>query len=147
MKRTVLLTFVTAVAVVLAACAPATERNDYAAELTASAEVPAPTLDGANPSGSATAALDGAENTLTLTGNFSGLTGPATGAHIHGPAPMGETAGVVLPLQIDQSASGSVSGTWTGMTAEQIQQLRDGMYYVNIHTEMNPAGEIRGQLR
>lgn len=146
MKRYVLLTLVAGLALVLAACAPATE-GDYSANITASAEFPAPALDGATPSGSATASLNSAENTLTLNGDFSGLTGPATAAHIHGPAREGATAGVIFPLQVDSATSGSVSGTWTGMTAEQVQQLRDGLYYVNIHTEMNPPGEIRGQLR
>lgn len=147
MKRYVLLTLVAALALVLAACAPATAGEAYSANLTASAEFPAPALAGATPSGSATATFNSAENTLTLNGNFTGLTGPATAAHIHGPAREGDTAGVIFPLQVDNAASGSVSGTWTGMTAEQVQQLRDGLYYVNIHTEMNPPGEIRGQLR
>ncbi|MEX2543060.1 MAG: CHRD domain-containing protein [Trueperaceae bacterium] len=147
MRRPIVLAFIVALTVLMAGCAPATVGNGFAADLTASAEFPAPTLDGATPSGSATAVLDSANNTLTLSGTFSGLTGPATGAHIHGPAGVGETAGVLFPLQVDTAASGSISGTWTDMTAEQVRQLRDGLYYVNIHTEMNAAGEIRGQLR
>lgn len=147
MRRQIVLTFATALAVILAGCAPATVGNDFAANLTASAEFPAPTLDGATPSGSATATFNEADNLLALTGTFSGLTGPATGAHIHGPADVGETAGVVFPLQMDPAATGTISGTWTDMTPEQVQHLRDGLYYVNIHTQMNPAGEIRGQLR
>lgn len=147
MKKYALLTLVVGLALVLSACAPAAEEGAYSANITATAEFPAPTLDGATPSGEATAMLNNAENTLTLNGNFTGLTGPATAAHIHGPAREGDTAGVVFPLQVDSATSGTVSGTWTGMTAEQVQQLRDGLYYVNIHTEMNPPGEIRGQLR
>jgi len=32
------------------------------------------------------------------------------------------------------------------MTDAQIQQLRSGLCYINIHTEKNKPGEIRGQL-
>jgi hypothetical protein len=147
MKRPFLLTFFAALAVVVAACAPATDpASSFSGDLTAEAEVPAPTLSGAMPSGNVTAMLSSDGNTLTLSGNFSGLTGPATGAHIHGPAPAGQAAGVVFPLEIDNAASGSLSGTWMNLGAEQLQQLRDGLFYVNVHTDMNPPGEIRAQL-
>ena len=32
------------------------------------------------------------------------------------------------------------------ITEEQLEQLRDGLWYVNVHTEMHPDGEIRGQV-
>jgi hypothetical protein len=32
------------------------------------------------------------------------------------------------------------------ITEEQLTQLRDGMMYINVHTEMHPDGEIRGQV-
>jgi hypothetical protein len=52
----------------------------------------------------------------------------------------------VFPLVIDAESSGELSGTWEDMTAAEVQNLRDGLYYVNVHTEMNGPGEIRGQL-
>ncbi|MDZ7801080.1 MAG: CHRD domain-containing protein [Trueperaceae bacterium] len=130
----------------LAACSAAVQL-DFSADLTTDAEVPAPDLDGATPSGSATATLNEAEDTLTISGDFSGLTGPATGAHIHGPAEEGETEGVVFPLNVDAAASGELSGTWDDITEDEVQQLRDGLFYVNVHTDLNAAGEIRGQLK
>ncbi len=33
-----------------------------------------------------------------LEGQYSGLTGPATAAHFHGPAPVGKNAGVMIPI-------------------------------------------------
>jgi hypothetical protein len=38
-----------------------------------------------------------------------------------------------------------MEGTAT-LTAEQAEQLIGGFWYVNIHTEANPGGEIRGQV-
>jgi hypothetical protein len=32
------------------------------------------------------------------------------------------------------------------LTPEQATQLLGGQWYVNIHTEANPGGEIRGQV-
>lgn len=146
MKRLVLLASLAAFAVVLAACT-APLPFTFTADLTADAEVPAPDLNGASPFGEATATLNDAEDTLEIEGNFSGLTGPATGAHIHGPAEEGETAGVIFPLEVDAATSGEFSGTWDDINATQVAQLRDGLFYVNVHTAQNGPGEIRGQLR
>lgn len=145
-KSWVLLPILAAVTLVLAGCNGDTLQNEFAATLTHEAEVPAPTLNGADPSGSATATLNDEENTLTITGSFEGLTGPATAAHIHGPAEVGEAAGVVFPLNVDEQTDGNLSGTWDDITAQEVEQLRDGMFYVNVHTDQNGPGEIRGQL-
>lgn len=145
MKRISILIVSIALTVLLAACAGGAQL-EFSANLTTEAEVPAPDLNGATPSGSATATLNAAEDTLVISGTFEGLTGPAQAAHIHGPAEEGETAGVVFPLDIDAAASGELSGTWSDITEDEVQQLRDGLFYVNVHTAANGAGEIRGQL-
>lgn len=129
----------------LAACSAALQLN-FSADLTSDAEVPAPTLNGATPSGSVTATLNEDEDTLTVSGDFSGLTGSATAAHIHGPAEEGETASPVFTLDVDAAASGNLSGSWDDISETEVQQLRDGLFYVNVHTNLNAAGELRGQL-
>src|SRR5260370_34835495 len=48
--------------------------------------------------GMATASLDTTTKTLTWTVDYSGLSGPATAAHIHGPADPGANAGIVVPF-------------------------------------------------
>ena len=147
MRRVITILAISALVLALGACAMDTPlQTVFDADLTHEAEVPPPTLNGADPSGTATATLDPVTNTLVVEGSFSGLTGPATGAHIHGPAEVGEPAGVVFPLTVDAAASGDFSGTWEDITAEEIDQLRDGLYYINVHTELNGPGEIRGQL-
>ncbi len=82
------------------------------------------------------------ENTLDYTITYAGLTGPAGAAHIHGPAEPGGNAGVVVPFA---DAASPISGTAT-LTEEQVAELLDGKYYVNVHTAANGGGEIRGQI-
>jgi hypothetical protein len=93
--------------------------------------------------GAATAALDTATKTLTWTVEYSGLSGPATAAHIHGPADPGADAGVVVPFT--GNLASPIKGSAT-LTDAQIAQLEAGKWYVNIHTAANKGGEIRGQL-
>jgi len=93
--------------------------------------------------GAATATLDTATKTLTWDVEYSGLSGPATAAHIHGPADPGKDAGVVVPFT--GSLASPIKGSAT-LTDAQIGQLESGKWYINIHTAANKGGEIRGQL-
>src|SRR3954465_12801979 len=74
---------------------------------------------------------------------YSGLSGPATAAHFHGPAEAGKNAGVAV--QIANATSSPVEGSAT-LTDAQAADLLGGKLYVNIHTAANPGGEIRGQV-
>jgi hypothetical protein len=115
----------------------------FKATLNAASEVP-PNQSPAT--GTATVTLDSATNAITWSGSFSGLTGPATAAHIHGPAPVGKNAGVILWLSTKGSPFSSPFEGKGELTAAQAADLMAGNYYVNIHTAANPGGEIRGQL-
>ncbi|PNA11302.1 CHRD domain-containing protein, partial [Pseudomonas sp. MPR-R1B] len=75
-------------------------------------------------------------------GTYSGLTGPVTAAHFHGPAKAGENAGVMVPVT---AASSPFSGTAT-LDDAKAAGLEAGNLYFNIHTAANPKGEIRGQV-
>jgi CHRD domain len=93
--------------------------------------------------GTLSATYDTATKKLTWTITYSGLTGPATMAHFHGPAPVGKAAGVeVVVPNADKSP---IEGSAT-LTDAQAKDLMDGMLYFNIHTDKNKAGELRGQL-
>jgi hypothetical protein len=84
---------------------------------------------------------------------FTDLTGPATGAHIHGSATVNESIGVIHNFITagqhlaagDPAKGGVIIGT---VILEELEaaDLLAGLYYVNIHTALNPTGEIRGQL-
>jgi len=116
----------------------ATEK--FHATLTAASEVPPTTSTG---SGEATATLDTATHELTYDVTFTGLPGPATAAHFHGPAAAGKNAGVLVPL--GSNPTSPIHGT-AKLTPEQEQQLTAGEWYVNVHTKENPSGAIRGQV-
>lgn len=92
--------------------------------------------------GMAEATYDTATRSLSWVVTFSGLSGPAIGAHIHGPSDPGKNAGIVLPFTFVLSP---IKGSAT-LTETQAEQLLAGKLYVNIHTEKHPGGEIRGQL-
>lgn len=87
--------------------------------------------------------LDTATLVLGYTVNYKDLTGPATMAHIHGPAEAGANAGVIVPLTV--ASPTQIAGTVT-LTEAQVAELKAGKYYVNIHTAANKGGEIRGQI-
>ncbi|MDB6125394.1 MAG: domain containing protein [Pedosphaera sp.] len=82
---------------------------------------------------------------------FSDLTGPATYANIQSPASFNENAGEqfnitpFLTPASDPAKGGTIIGS-VGMNAEQSSNLLAGLDYVNIHTDANPDGELRGQL-
>jgi len=94
-------------------------------------------------SGTVEANLNKETNVLSWTVTYSGLSGPATAGHFHGPAIAGQNAGVVIPL--DGNLASPIKGTAT-LTAEQVADLVAGKWYLNLHTAANPKGEIRGQV-
>jgi hypothetical protein len=117
----------------------------------ASAEKFKATLDGKNEvppnasaaTGTADIDYDPATKKLSWTLTYSGLSGPATAAHFHGPAEAGKNAGVAVA--IPGIATSPTEGSAT-LTDAQAADLTSGKYYVNVHTAQNPGGEIRGQV-
>ncbi len=96
--------------------------------------------------GLVTGTLDDVTGNWSVTsGSFSGLTAPATAAHIHGPAGPGVNAGVIGPLTVVGGTSGSLSGAGV-FTVAQVTAMVNGQTYVNVHSSTFPGGEIRGQI-
>jgi len=115
----------------------------FKADLKGASEVPPTTSSG---TGALTASYDPATKMLTWSGSFSGLTGPATAAHFHGPAEAGKNAGVAVWIsEKGQPFSSPFKGSAT-LTDAQAADLQNGMWYVNVHTAANPGGELRGQV-
>jgi hypothetical protein len=93
--------------------------------------------------GTADIDYDAATKKLSWKLTYSGLSGPATAAHFHGPAEAGKNAGVALA--IPSATTSPVEGSAT-LTDAQAADLAAGKYYINVHTAANPGGEIRGQV-
>ncbi len=108
-------------------------------------EMPAPT--GSDAKGLAWASLNYTMDTLFYQGQFTGLTGEIQGAHFH-EGTFGNNGDVLIGLTDDVEGN-VLSGFVTGadvLTVENINKFLSGGIYINIHTEQNPAGEIRGQV-
>jgi hypothetical protein len=122
----------------LGAGAGAASAQSYVATLEGAQEVPPQATPA---TGSATLTLDGAKM-LSFSISYSGLVGIETAAHIHGPAGVGVNAGVVFPLPL-----GNLKISMVGpLTPAQEADLNAGLYYINVHTDLFPGGEIRGQI-
>lgn len=126
--------------------------EQFRADLNGENEVPPVSTDA---TGSATfAGIDDTSFSYQL--NTSAMTGVIQ-AHIHSGA-AGENGPIrvflygpqVPPVDVEagELASGVIGqGDVDGITyAELLDQMRNGTAYVNVHTEANPAGEIRGQI-
>lgn len=109
-------------------------------------EVPTPNDFGAR--GSFSYEIDDDLNRFCYTLDVTGLSAPATAAHVH--VALRNTAGpVVIPLGVPSATDFSVSGC----TIVADEALLDAIaanpssYYVNVHNANNMPGEIRGQLK
>ncbi len=85
-------------------------------------------------------------NSLWYSVTVTGLTGPVTGAHFHGPSGTSMTAGPLFVIPGLSGTTTSVTGVWPDLTAAQVGYLTSGQVYVNIHTAANVGGEVRGQV-
>lgn len=136
-------TFLRATTTVLAlgiagALSPAwAEEMMFSTELTGAAQVPPVETEA---TGTAEVTVDTEAMTVSWTMTTEGLSGDPVAAHFHGPAGPEETAPPVIDIS-ENMMEGSAE-----ITAEQMQMIQDGMTYINVHTEANPDGEIRGQV-
>ncbi len=141
-RRTLLALAAAATTVLAAGCNTAVNANTsmLEAKLTAASEVPATNSAG---SGYARIWLNKDTRGMKWKIEYSGLTGPATIAHFHGPAAPGVNAPPIItfPTPIRSPIEGE-----TTLTPEHMDQVLRGQWYVNVHTAANPGGEIRGQV-
>ena len=94
-------------------------------------------------SGSVTATLTGSK--LSVTGTFDGLGSPANAARVHKSPKAGVRGPAILELKVSPGTSGTISGAFD-LTAAQVQELAQGRYYVQLHSEKAPDGNLWGWL-
>jgi len=110
----------------------------FTATLTGSQETPP---NNSTATGRATLLLSPDEKTARVSLTFAGLSSGQTDAHIHGPATPGVSAPAIFPLPL-----GQVSDFAIALTSSQVQDLKNGLFYINVHSSNFPTGEIRGQF-
>jgi hypothetical protein len=110
----------------------------FVANLTGSQETPP---NNSTATGRASLLLSPDEKTARVSLVFSGLSSGQTDAHIHGPAVPGVSAPPIFPLPLGQISDFSIT-----LTPSQVQDLKNGLFYVNVHSSNFPSGEIRGQF-
>ena len=93
--------------------------------------------------GSVSAVLAGTK--LSITGTFERLRSPATVAHLYQGRVTGVRGSSILDLTVSKAISGTVTGSFD-LTAEQVESLRKGRLYVQIHSEKAPDGNLWGWL-
>ena len=141
MRKTILAaTAMLATALALGYASAATET--FKGTLSGASEVPPVTSKGA---GTASVNLDTATKQVTYNVTYTGLTEPAAAAHIHCGAAAGANSGVAVALGAGPTAASPIQGSGA-MTDAQLADLQAGKCYVNVHTDANKGGELRGQL-
>jgi hypothetical protein len=93
-------------------------------------------------SGTVTATLAG--NRLSVNGTFSGLKSAATLAKIH-VAPKGIRGPAILDLTISNASAGTITGTFE-LTPQQVDDLTRSRFYIQLHSEKAPEGNLWGWL-
>jgi hypothetical protein len=119
------------------------ETTSFKVPLTGAQSVPAVDTTG---SGTAELTYDPATRIVTWNIAYTGLSSPTTMAHFHGPAAEGKNAPPVIWLSTQGSPpTNPIKGSAT-LTPDQAKQFSAGEWYINVHSEAHPAGEIRGQV-
>ena len=148
-----------AVALVGFGAAPASaQQYTLTATLSGAGETPAPGIN-TGAFGSATVVVDMTARTVTYTVTVFNLPSGVTASHIHAGA-AGTAGPVVVNFAPPTTASNDFS--FTGVVPDtafalnpavgirsaddMFQAILGGNSYVNVHSTVNPGGEIRGQL-
>jgi hypothetical protein len=93
--------------------------------------------------GNATAALNG--SVVTINGTYEGLGSPATIANLHEAKYRGVHGPVIGALKVTNAPTGAVTGQ-VNLTPTQVESLKAGKLYIQIHTQAGPEGHLWGFL-
>src|SRR4029078_7490948 len=110
----------------------------FVANLTGAQETPP---NNSTATGRASLVLSPDEKTARVSLTFSGLSSAQTDAHIHGPGMLAVSAPALFPLPLGQISDFQIS-----MTPAQVQDLKNDLFYISVHSSNFPTGEIRGQF-
>ena len=143
MKRNVSIAII--VAALLAASPLPALADDYIAVLNGGQENP---QSRSNALGVFSATYNTTTNLLFYELTYTALEGNETAAHIHCCAVKRKSAGVVFGLVNpgDDRLGSPKRGSLGPFTEDERDALNRGLMYINVHSDLHPAGEIRGQI-
>ena len=121
-------------------CAPALAADNYQTDI---GPTPKNGKQGANVQGRGTVLATLDNNRFSLHGKFSGLSSPATEAHLCMGNVMGGVGPAIGDLTIPQAQSGNISGTFN-LTPDQVVALKEGRLYVMLNSQSAPKGNLWG---
>ena len=129
---------------------PKTEVLGFDIDLTPDQPVPLPNVGNFAPFGKASINISNVDRVndkvkLSVDGIFGELTSTPVGASLRGPAEPGDIGVEILPLQFDEQ-SGTFGVTDGEIKLADLSNLLNGLTYLEVATEMNDSGEIRGQI-
>ena len=127
-----------AVLAFLASCAGMEGSRTIPVKLSGAEEVPPLSVPGSG-SGGFTIDPDGAVRGSVTTSGVDGFM-----AHIHQGA-RGQNGPVIIPLT--KNGNTYTAPPNARLTDAQMQAFKAGNLYVNVHTQRNKGGEVRGQLQ
>ena len=156
--RRVLMTMAALVLMVMMASSAQAQTVNFTATLSGASETPAPgVVTGAF--GSATVTWEAATQTLTWIIDVWNMPSGTNNAHFHvgGPGLPGPTVvNIAFPASISNDYRLTGSATAANLTPRADQGIRSwedfgqsllgGQIYINIHSNTNPGGEVRGQV-
>ncbi len=121
-------------------CAPALGADNYQTDI---GPTPKNGRQGGNVQGRGTVQATLDNGTFSLHGKFSGLSSPATEAHLCIGNVMGGTGPSIGDLTIAPAQSGGISGTFA-LTPDQVAALKTGRLYVMLNSQSAPKGNLWG---
>jgi len=82
--------------------------------------------------------------------SYTALLGTETAAHFHAPGSAGQNADILFFISPPPAGPSPLGSPKTGcvgpLTRKQMSNLQKGLFYINVHSETFPAGEMRGQV-
>ena len=112
----------------------------FTTDLNGGQEVPAVATDAR---GIATILISEDRTTMSVHAVFSGLSGSVTGCHIH---TGGEGVAGPVFVNFSNNVTGNRLRAEIPIPADFMSRALKNELYLNVHTALNPSGEIRGQL-
>ena len=112
----------------------------FTASMDGSQETPAVSTTA---SGTAWLVLSADFKSISYSVTYARLSAGFTAGHFHA-GDVGAAGGVVFPLTF---LGNTAKGVWNNIPDSILAKLFNGQLYVNVHSTLNPGGEIRGQFK